>query len=167
MSDAVRAAIQDETLALARQLIARRSITPDDGGCLELIASRVASVGFGCKRIDREGVSNLWARYGTTGPLVCFAGHGDVVPPGPFEQWTADPFTPAERDGHLFGRGAADMKTSVAAMVTAAERLAHVRHARGSIALLLTSDEEGDAVHGTAAVVDLLPPRAASPYPCT
>jgi succinyl-diaminopimelate desuccinylase len=166
MSDAIRAAIHDETLALARQLIARRSITPDDGGCLELIASRVASVGFGCKRIDREGVSNLWARYGTTGPLVCFAGHVDVVPPGPFDQWTADPFTPAERDGFLYGRGAADMKTSVAAMVTAAERLAHVRRARGSIALLLTSDEEGDALHGTAAVVDLLRARDVSLDAC-
>jgi len=166
MSDATRAAIQDETLALARQLIALRSITPDDGGCLELIVSRLASAGFGCKRIDREGVSNLWARYGTTGPLVCFAGHVDVVPPGPFEQWTTDPFTPAERDGHLFGRGAADMKTSVAAMVTAAERIAHGRRARGSIAVLLTSDEEGDAIHGTAAVVDLLRARDVSLDAC-
>lgn len=166
MSDATRAAIQDETLALARQMIARRSITPDDGGCLELIASRLASAGFGCKRIDREGVSNLWARYGTTGRLVCFAGHVDVVPPGPFEQWTTDPFTPAERDGFLFGRGAADMKTSVAAMVTAAERLAGVGRARGSIALLLTSDEEGDAIHGTAAVVDLLRARDVSVDAC-
>src|SRR5262249_39722179 len=137
MNDATRVAVQGETLALARQLIALRSITPDDGGCLELIASRLASAGFGCKRLDREGVSNLWARYGTSGPLVCFAGHVDVVPPGPFGQWTADPFTPSERDGFLFGRGAADMKTSVAAMVTAAERLAHVRRAHGSIALLL------------------------------
>jgi succinyl-diaminopimelate desuccinylase len=166
MNDATRAAIQDETLALARELIARRSVTPDDGGCLELIASRVAAAGFGCKRIDREGVSNLWARHGTTGPLVCFAGHVDVVPPGPFEQWSADPFMPVERDGHLFGRGAADMKTSVAAMVTAAERLAHVRRARGSIALLLTSDEEGDAIHGTAAVVDLLRARDLSLDAC-
>ena len=166
MSDATRAAIQEETLALARQLIARRSVTPDDGGCLELIVSRLAPAGFGCKRIDREGVSNLWARYGTTGPLVCFAGHVDVVPPGPFEQWTVDPFTPAERDGHLFGRGAADMKTSVAAMVTAAERLARGRRARGSIALLLTSDEEGDAIHGTAAVVDVLRRRGSSLDAC-
>jgi succinyl-diaminopimelate desuccinylase len=166
MSDPTRAAIQDETLALARQLIARRSVTPDDGGCLELIASRLAPAGFGCKRIDREGVSNLWARYGTTGPLVCFAGHVDVVPPGPFDQWTTDPFTPAERDGHLFGRGAADMKTSVAAMVTAAERLAHVQRARGSIALLFTSDEEGDAVHGTAAVADMLRARGVSLDAC-
>jgi len=166
MNDATRAAIQDETLALARELIGRRSVTPDDGGCLELIASRVVAAGFGCKRIDREGVSNLWARHGTTGPLVCFAGHVDVVPPGPFEQWTADPFTPSEREGFLFGRGAADMKTSVAAMVTAAERLAHVRRGRGSIALLLTSDEEGDAVHGTAAVVDLLRARDLSLDAC-
>jgi len=166
MSDATRAAIQDETLALARQLIARRSVTPDDGGCLEQIASRLVSAGFRCERIDRDGVSNLWAQHGTTGPLVCFAGHVDVVPPGPAEQWTVDPFTPAERDGHLFGRGAADMKTSVAAMVTAAERLARVRRARGSIALLLTSDEEGDAIHGTAAVVDVLRKRGSSLDAC-
>ena len=166
MSDATRAAIQDATLALARHLIARRSVTPDDGGCLALIASRVSAAGFQCERIDRDGVSNLWARHGTTGPLVCFAGHVDVVPPGPAEQWTADPFMPAERDGHLFGRGAADMKTSFAAMVTAAERLAHVRRARGSIALLLTSDEEGDAIHGTAAVVEVLRERGSSLDAC-
>lgn len=166
MSDSTRAAIQDDTVALARQLIARRSVTPDDGGCLDLIASRVAAAGFDCERIDRGGVSNLWARHGTTGPLVCFAGHVDVVPPGPIEQWTTDPFTPAERHGQLFGRGAADMKTSVAAMVTAAERLARAGGARGSIALLLTSDEEGDAIHGTSAVVDVLRERGSSIDAC-
>ncbi len=148
--------IQVETLQLARQLIAYRSITPADGGCLSLVASRLAAAGFRCERIDRGPVGNLWARHGSTGPLVCLAGHVDVVPPGPVEEWTSDPFTPTERDGMLYGRGAADMKGSVAAMITAAERLAAVASHRGSLAILLTSDEEGDAVDGTAAVVATL-----------
>jgi succinyl-diaminopimelate desuccinylase len=148
--------IQAETLQLARQLIAYRSITPADGGCLSLVASRLAAAGFRCERIDRGPVGNLWARHGSTGPLVCLAGHVDVVPPGPVEEWTSDPFTPTERDGMLYGRGAADMKGSVAAMITAAERLAAVPGHRGSLAILLTSDEEGDAVDGTAAVVATL-----------
>jgi succinyl-diaminopimelate desuccinylase len=148
--------IQAETLQLARQLIAYRSITPADGGCLSLVASRLAAAGFRCERIDRGPVGNLWARHGSTGPLVCLAGHVDVVPPGPVEEWTSDPFTPTERDGMLYGRGAADMKGSVAAMITAAERLAAVAGHRGSLAILLTSDEEGDAVDGTAAVVATL-----------
>jgi succinyl-diaminopimelate desuccinylase len=132
--------IQAETLQLARQLIAYRSITPADGGCLSLVASRLAAAGFRCERIDRGPVGNLWARHGSTGPLVCLAGHVDVVPPGPVEEWTSDPFTPTERDGMLYGRGAADMKGSVAAMITAAERLAAVPGHRGSLAILLTSD---------------------------
>ena len=143
--------IQADTLALARQLIARRSLTPSDDGCLDLIASRLSSAGFVCERIDRGAVGNLWARHGSSGPLVCLAGHVDVVPPGPIEQWTSDPFTPTERDGMLYGRGAADMKGSVAAMITAAERVAAPARHRGSVAILLTSDEEGDAVDGTAA----------------
>ncbi len=151
-----------ETLALARQLIACRSITPDDGGAIELVATRLTRAGFACERIDRGQVRNLWARHGTGAPLVCLAGHVDVVPPGPVDRWTSDPFVPTERDGHLFGRGAADMKTSVAAMVTAAERLvaATPRH-RGSLAVLLTSDEEGAALDGTAAVVRELQSRQA------
>ena len=152
--------IHTDTLALARQLIACRSITPDDAGAIALVASRLTRAGFTCERIDRGQVSNLWARHGTGAPLVCLAGHIDVVPPGPVERWTSEPFTPTERDGHLFGRGAADMKTSVAAMVTAAERFvaAAPRH-RGSLAVLLTSDEEGAALDGTAAVVQELQSR--------
>ena len=151
--------IQGDTLQLARQLIAYRSVTPADGGCLSLVASRLAAAGFRCERIDRGPVGNLWARHGSSGPLVCLAGHVDVVPPGPLEEWTSDPFTPTERDGLLYGRGAADMKASVAAMITAAERVAAAAGDRGSIAVLLTSDEEGDAVDGTAAVVTTLRER--------
>ena len=147
-------AVEQDTLALAKQLIACRSLTPDDAGAIELLAARLTHAGFICERINRGQVRNLWARHGTGAPLVCFAGHVDVVPPGPVERWTSDPFVPTEREGNLFGRGAADMKTSVAAMVTAAERFvaASPTH-RGSLALLFTSDEEGTAVDGTAAVV--------------
>jgi succinyl-diaminopimelate desuccinylase len=150
--------IHADTLHLARQLIACRSITPADDGCLALVGSRLSAAGFRCERLDRGVVSNLWARYGSSPPLVCLAGHVDVVPPGPVDQWTSDPFTPSERDGFLYGRGAADMKAPVAAMVTAAERVVRVA-ARGSVAILLTSDEEGDAVDGTAAVVSTLAAR--------
>ena len=152
--------VHQQTLDLAKQLIACRSVTPDDAGCLELIAARLAAAGFVCERMDRGAVHNLWARRGTVAPLVCLAGHVDVVPPGPVERWTSDPFTPTERDGDLFGRGAADMKVSVAAMVTAAERFtALVPAHRGSLALLLTSDEEGAGVDGTKAVVRELQAR--------
>jgi succinyl-diaminopimelate desuccinylase len=150
--------IHADTLRLARQLIACRSITPADDGCLALVGSRLSTAGFRCERLDRGAVSNLWARYGSAPPLICLAGHVDVVPPGPVDQWTSDPFTPSERDGFLYGRGAADMKAPVAAMVTAAERAVRVA-ARGSVAILLTSDEEGDAVDGTAAVVSTLAAR--------
>jgi succinyl-diaminopimelate desuccinylase len=151
--------IHRDTLQLAKDLIACRSVTPDDGGALALITSRVSAAGFRCERLDRGSVGNLWAVHGSSGPLVCLAGHVDVVPPGPLEQWTSDPFIPTEHDGLLFGRGAADMKAGVAAMVTAAERVAREARARGSIAILLTSDEEGDAVDGTAAVVSTLTAR--------
>jgi succinyl-diaminopimelate desuccinylase len=148
------------TLALARQLIALPSITTSDAGCLDVIAGRLTPLGFTLERIDRNGVSNLWARRGTTAPLVCFAGHTDVVPPGPREQWQFDPFVPTERDSRLYGRGAADMKSSIAAFVVATERLVAARPGhRGSIALLLTSDEEGDAVDGTVRVVEALQAR--------
>ena len=152
--------IYDDTLRLARQLIACRSITPDDGGALDVVASRLSAVGFACERIDRGGVGNLWARWGATAPVVCLAGHVDVVPPGPLEQWTSDPFTPTERDGYLYGRGASDMKGPLAAMLTAVERVAaaNAPH-RGSVAVLLTSDEEGDAADGTVAVVEALKAR--------
>jgi succinyl-diaminopimelate desuccinylase len=145
---------------LACELIARRSVTPVDGGCLELVSQRLAPLGFDVERMDREGVSNLWTRRGGAGPILCFAGHTDVVPPGPLDQWSSDPFQPEVRDGFLYGRGAADMKTSIAAFVTAVERFLAARpdHA-GAIALLLTSDEEGRAVDGTVRVVEALKAR--------
>ena len=156
-----QAHIASDTLALARQLIARRSITPSDEGCLALIESRLQPRGFRCERIAREGIGNLWARYGSQAPLVCFAGHVDVVPTGPVEEWSVPPFDGVERGGFLFGRGAADMKVSVAAMTTAAERVvASLGQGAGSVALLLTADEEGDALHGTTAVVDALTARS-------
>ena len=153
-----------DTLSLAKELIARRSITTEDAGCLELIAARLEPFGFTCERLDSTGppglVRNLWARYGTASPLVVFAGHTDVVPPGPVEKWSSDPFVPTERDGMLYGRGAADMKTSVAAAVVAVERLlARGTTINGSIAFLLTSDEEGDATDGTIKVVETLKAR--------
>jgi len=148
------------TLDLARALIARPSVTPDDAGCLELIAARLEPLGFKLEPIDVGGVKNLWARRGTAQPLVCLAGHTDVVPPGPREQWSSDPFVPEVRNGLLFGRGAADMKSSVAAFVVAIERfVAAASDHKGSIALLLTSDEEGDAVDGTVRVVEALKAR--------
>lgn len=144
----------------AKALIARPSVTPDDAGCLDLVAGWLAPLGFACERIDRNGVANLWARRGSGGSLVCFAGHTDVVPPGPLSAWTSPPFEPTLRDGHLYGRGAADMKSSIAAWVVALERLLARRPAiRDSLALLLTSDEEGDAVDGTVRVVEALKAR--------
>jgi succinyl-diaminopimelate desuccinylase len=144
-------------LELARKLIALPSVTPADVGCMDLIAARLAPFGFVCQRIDRNGVANLWARKGTQRPLVCLAGHTDVVPPGPLDRWTSDPFNATEREGRLYGRGAADMKSSVAAFVVALEDFvgAHPNH-KGSVALLLTSDEEGDAIDGTVRVVEHL-----------
>jgi succinyl-diaminopimelate desuccinylase len=148
------------TLELARQLIARPSVTPQDAGCLELLAGLLAPLGFRCERIDAGGVSNLWARRGERAPVVCFAGHTDVVPTGPLEHWSSDPFTPTERDGALYGRGAADMKSSLAAFVEAIAGFVaeHGDHA-GSIAVLFTSDEEGPAVDGTVRVVEALAAR--------
>lgn len=159
--------VSTSTLELAKRLIARRSITPDDAGCLDVIASRLENAGFACERVDRGTVSNLWARHGHADPLVCLAGHVDVVPTGPIDRWSSDPFVPAERADYLYGRGAADMKTSVAAMVTAAERVVAARPDHpGSIGILLTSDEEGDAVNGTVAVVDLLRERGTTIQAC-
>jgi succinyl-diaminopimelate desuccinylase len=152
--------VHRQALDLARQLIACRSLTPDDAGSIELLAARLTRAGFSCERMDRGPVRNLWARRGDAAPLICLAGHVDVVPPGPIERWTSDPFTPTERDGQLFGRGAADMKVSVAAMITAAERfVADSPDHGGSLAILLTSDEEGAGVDGTAAVVRELQSR--------
>jgi succinyl-diaminopimelate desuccinylase len=148
------------TLALARELIERRSITPEDGDCQGLLARRLEALGFRIETLRCGEVTNLWARYGTAQPLVCFAGHTDVVPPGPLDQWHSDPFVPTERDGRLYGRGAADMKTSIAAFVTAVEAFLRAEpQPRGSIALLITSDEEGVAVDGTVRVVEQLQAR--------
>jgi len=150
------------TRALAEALIARPSVTPADGGCQALIAQRLAAVGFTCTHLPFGEVVNLWAVHdaGLPGPTVVLAGHTDVVPTGPLAAWTSDPFTPTERDGRLYGRGAADMKTSIAAFVTAAEAL--VREAPehpGRLALLITSDEEGPSVDGTTRVVEWLRAR--------
>jgi succinyl-diaminopimelate desuccinylase len=149
------------TLALTRELVARPSVTPDDAGCQALIAARLAPLGFRTETFASNGVTNLWARRGTAAPLVCFAGHTDVVPTGPREAWSSDPFVPVERDGYLYGRGAADMKGSLAAFVTAIETFvaAHPR-TPGSIALLITSDEEGPLnTDGTVKVVEALRAR--------
>lgn len=149
-----------ETLALARRLIARPSVTPDDAGCQELLAERLGAMGFAVERMPFGAVSNLWAALGRDGPLLVFAGHTDVVPPGPAGAWRFDPFAPVERDGWLYGRGSADMKGSLAAMVTAAARfLASGARPRCRLGFLITSDEEGPAVDGTRRVVETLSAR--------
>jgi succinyl-diaminopimelate desuccinylase len=152
--------MKNETLELAKALIRRASITPADEGCQQLIIDRLVPLGFKAETIRCGDVTNLWIRRGTARPLVVLAGHTDVVPPGPREKWSSDPFEPTIRDGKLFGRGAADMKTSIAAFVTAAERFvaAHPEHP-GSLALLVTSDEEGPSVDGTVKVVQALKAR--------
>lgn len=151
---------EQETLALAQQLIACRSLTPFDGGCQEILISRLEKLGFHIERMRFGDVDNLWARRGDAAPVLCLAGHTDVVPTGPLEQWDSDPFTPTIRDGRLYGRGAADMKSSLAAFVTAIEAfLAQHVHHQGSIALLITSDEEGIAIDGTVKVVETLKAR--------
>jgi succinyl-diaminopimelate desuccinylase len=148
------------TLALARALIACPSITPNDEGCQTLVAERLAPLGFRPEWLRSNGVDNLWLRRGAQAPLVCFAGHTDVVPPGPLDRWRSDPFEPSEREGKLYGRGAADMKSSIAAFVTAVEEFVREsRSQKGSIALLLTSDEEGPATDGTVKVVERLAAR--------
>lgn len=149
-----------DTLDLAIDLISRPSVTPEDAGCQALMADRLAVLGFRNESLRFEDVDNLWARRGDSGPLFCFAGHTDVVPTGPREKWQSDPFRPEIRDGLLYGRGAADMKGSLAAMITATERfLASYPDHRGSIAFLITSDEEGPSVNGTVKVVEALDAR--------
>lgn len=149
-----------DTLTLAKQLISRHSLTPMDDGCIDIIGARLAPLGFSLEKMRHSEVDNLWARRGDASPVVCFAGHTDVVPTGPVGKWDCDPFTPTVRDGMLYGRGAADMKGSLAAFVTAIEKFVakHPQH-RGSIAMLLTSDEEGVAVDGTVRVVETLQQR--------
>ena len=148
------------TLDLAIDLISRPSLTPHDAGCQELIASRLRQIGFNAEHLRFGAVDNLWARRGAQGPLLVFAGHTDVVPTGPLDQWLSDPFTPTLRDGYLYGRGAADMKGGIAAMVTAVERFVHkYPEHKGSIGFLITSDEEGPSIDGTVKVVELLETR--------
>lgn len=149
-----------KTLALTEELISLHSVTPADGGCQLKMAERLSPLGFQCETIASGDVTNLWARRGDTQPLLVFAGHTDVVPTGPLERWSSDPFIPTHRDGKLFGRGAADMKTSLAAMVVAVEEFvaAHPNH-KGSIGFLITSDEEGPAIDGTVIVCNQLRAR--------
>ena len=147
------------TLELAMELIRRRSITPEDAGCQNLLAERLERLGFRVERLRFGEVDNLWARLGDDAPLFAFAGHTDVVPPGPVERWQSPPFEPTLRDGCLYGRGAADMKGSIAAMVTACERFLATSRPAGSIAFLITSDEEGPAVDGTVKVIEQLEKR--------
>ena len=149
-----------KTLALTEELIALSSVTPNDQGCQRRLIALLEPLGFKCETIESGGVTNLWARRGSTQPLAVFAGHTDVVPTGPLDQWHSDPFVPTQRDGKLYGRGAADMKTSIAAMIVAVEEFvaAHPDHP-GSIAFLLTSDEEGPATDGTVIVCDMLKAR--------
>jgi len=149
-----------QTLELTEDLLRRRSLTPADGGCQELIAGRLAAAGFAVESLRYGEVDNLWARRGSGAPVFCFAGHTDVVPTGPLEEWHSDPFVPARRGESLYGRGAADMKSGLAAMVTAAEAFvaAHPAH-RGSLAFLITSDEEGPSVDGTKRVAQTLRER--------
>jgi succinyl-diaminopimelate desuccinylase len=147
----------DRTLQLAQELIRRRSVTPDDQGCQDLMIERLQAIGFDVQRLRYEDVDNFWARRGSDEPLVVFAGHTDVVPTGPVEDWQSDPFAAAVIEGKLYGRGAADMKSSLAAFITAIEDFvqAHPQH-KGSIGLLITSDEEGPSVNGTVKVVEWL-----------
>ena len=145
---------------MTEALIALDSITPQDKGCQQHLIELLTPLGFVCETIVSNGVTNLWARKGTQAPLFVFAGHTDVVPAGPLHQWESGPFTPTQRDGKLYGRGASDMKTSIAAMVVACEEfIAAFPDHRGSIAFLITSDEEGPAVDGTVIVCDLLEER--------
>ncbi len=148
------------TIKLLMDLIRRRSVTPDDAGCQEILAGRLEQLGFRCDTMCFGDVTNLWARRGDNGPVLCFAGHTDVVPPGADDEWHTDPFDPVLKDGMLYGRGSADMKSGLAAMIVALEEFleAHPDH-DGSLALLITSDEEGRARDGTLRVVEALRDR--------
>jgi len=149
-----------KTLALAKALIKRKSITPSDDGCQVILVDRLKPLGFNIETIHQNGVTNFYARKGSASPLLVFAGHTDVVPPGPIDLWDSDPFIPTEKEGKLFGRGAADMKTSLAAFITSIEDFLeqHPNH-QGSIGLLITSDEEGVATDGTVRLVEMLKKR--------
>lgn len=152
------------TAALAVQLMQIPSVTPDDNGCNQVMIDRLAALGFTIETMRFGNVNNFWARYGQSGPVLCFAGHTDVVPSGPEEKWSSPPFEPAIRDGYLYGRGAADMKGSLAAMITACEAVINDSQTgdeelAGSLAFLITADEEGAAIHGTREVIDTLEKR--------
>ena len=151
---------KSETLKLAELLISRQSVTPEDAGCQDLMIDRLSAIGFKAEKLRFEDVDNIWLRRGDAEPLYAFAGHTDVVPTGPTEKWQSPPFIPVYRDGYLYGRGAADMKGSIAAMVTAVERFVnkHPDH-KGSFAFLITSDEEGPSINGTVKVIEVLEAR--------
>lgn len=148
-----------DTLELAQQLIAIDSVTPRDKGCQDILASRLEALGFTIERLPYGDVENLWAHKGDSGPLLVFAGHTDVVPPGPVSEWESDPFQPSIRGEYLFGRGSADMKGSLAAMITAAERFFASHSLNGRLGFLITSDEEGQAINGTRKVVETFQQR--------
>lgn len=155
------------SLTLAQQLINIRSITPNDGGCQDLIIDKLKNLGFTITPLDSNGVRNFWAQRGTAEPLFTFSGHTDVVPPGAETKWKSDPFAATVRDGNLYGRGAADMKGALAAMLTATENFIeqHPNH-KGSIGFMITSDEEGDATDGTIKIVDYLQAHKIKPTWC-
>lgn len=147
----------DPTLGLAKQLIRCQSVTPEDGGCQQILSQRLTAIGFDCQSLRYGEVDNLWARHGSASPLIVFAGHTDVVPTGPVTDWKHDPFAATEDNGKLYGRGSADMKSSVAAFITAIESFVEDNpNYPGSIGLLVTSDEEGPAVNGTVKVMEYL-----------
>ena len=159
--------MENPVFELAKELISRVSVTPEDAGCQELIAARLNQLGFQTRQINAEGVHNLWAWRGTGSPHLMFAGHTDVVPPGPLEQWQTPPFEPTVKNGQLYGRGAADMKSSLAAMIVAVEdATAHAEHNNGTLSFLITSDEEGVATYGTRYAIDVLAKEDIRPDYC-
>jgi succinyl-diaminopimelate desuccinylase len=160
MTKTTTAQSEHPAIDLLYELLRKKSVTPDDAGCQELMAARLDRIGFVCETMQFGDVTNLWARRGETGPVLCFAGHTDVVPPGDVNEWSSDPFEPEVREGQLYARGAADMKSGLAAMIVATERFVadHPDH-DGSLALLITSDEEGRARDGTLKVIEALSAR--------
>ena len=159
--------MENPVFELAKELISRVSVTPEDAGCQELIGARLNQLGFQTRQINAEGVHNLWAWRGTGSPHLMFAGHTDVVPPGPLEQWQTPPFEPTVKNGQLYGRGAADMKSSLAAMIVAVEdATAHAEHNNGTLSFLITSDEEGVAAYGTRYAIDVLAKEGIRPDYC-